>query len=111
MQTASVATAFLARAVGAATYSSLTDDQIKSLLTLDTATTRVLSRSVTCSSAYVYVVLPTAYGTPTFTVNGYSNSAWQTTTRSITFDGQAAASYTIYRSTYAVSGTLLLGVS
>jgi hypothetical protein len=111
MQTASVATAFLARAVGSSSSSSLTDDQIKSLLTIDTATTRVLSRPVACASAYVYVVLPTAYGTPTFTVNGYLNSAWQTTTRSITFDGQAAASYTIYRSTYAVSGTLLLGVS
>jgi hypothetical protein len=56
-------------------------------------------------------VLPASFGSPTFTVGGLVNSAWETTTRSITFTAQAARSYTIYRSTYPITGTVVVVVS
>jgi hypothetical protein len=78
---------------------------------VDLATNRALTRTLTPSAAYVYIVLPTSYGSPTLKVNGIVSTAWETTQRSITFTGQAARSYTIYRSTYAVTGTLNLEVA
>ena len=101
----------LVRAVGAFAGATITDQQIVASLTLDQATSRVLSRSVSPSAAYVYVVLPVSFGTPVLKVNGIVSTAWETTTRSITFSGQAARSYIIYRSTYAISGTLLVEVA
>jgi hypothetical protein len=44
-------------------------------------------------------------------VSGLTSSAWETTTRSITFAGQTAQSYGIYRSTYPITGTINLTVS
>jgi hypothetical protein len=40
-----------------------------------------------------------------------TSSAWETTTRSIAFTGQAAQSYGIYRSTYPITGTVNLVVT
>ena len=62
------------------------------------------------SSAYIYLALPTAFGTPTIKINGIVSSAWSTSTRSITFTNQSANSYTIYRSIYAITGTALVEV-
>lgn len=101
----------LVRAVGAFAGSSITDQQIVASLTVEQATGRVMSRTLNPSAAYVYVVLPTSYGSPTFKVNGIVSTAWEATVRNITFTGQAARSYTIHRSTYAITGTLLLEVS
>jgi hypothetical protein len=48
---------------------------------------------------------------PTFAVSGLTSSAWETTQRTITFTGQAATSYGIYRSTYPITGTVNLAVT
>lgn len=99
------------RAVGTFDGTIITDQQIVASLTVEQATGRVLTRTLNPSAAYVYVVLPTSYGTPTLKVNGIVSTAWETSSRSITFSGQAARSYTLYRSTYAITGTMLLEVA
>ena len=110
-ESAAVPGTLLARAAGTFAGATITDGQITSSLTVDLATNRALTRTLTPSAAYVYIVLPTSYGSPTLKVNGIVSTAWETTQRSITFTGQAARSYTIYRSTYAVTGTLNLEVA
>ena len=99
----------LARAVGASASSAASDAQILAL-SVTLGSTSTLSQSVAASSAYVYVVLPTAFGTPTIKINGIVSSAWSTSTRSITFTNQSANSYTIYRSIYPITGTALVEV-
>lgn len=89
---------------GVSNLTSLTDQQIQDFLSSDMAGGNSQSRTLTPSSQYIYFVLPGSFGAPTFTVNGLVSSAWQTTTRSIAFPSQAAASYTIYRSTYSITG-------
>jgi hypothetical protein len=101
----------LVRWWGASTATAITDGQITSQLTSDMADGRAQTRTIVASAAYLHVVLPASFGSPTFTVGGLVNSAWETTTRSITFTGQAARSYTIYRSTYAITGTVVVVVS
>lgn len=101
----------LARAVGGSASTAITDAAILSSLFVDLAAGRTLSRSLTLSAEYVYLVLPTSFGTPVIKVNGLVSNSWQTTSRSITFSGQASRSYTVWRSTYAVSGTALVEVT
>ena len=108
---AAVPGTLLARAAGTFAGATITDAQIVSALAVDLSTNRSLVRTLTPASAYVYVVLPTSYGAPTLKINGIVSTAWETAQRSITFSGQAARSYTIYRSTYAVTGTLTLEVA
>ena len=99
----------LARAVGAIASAAASDAEILALH-VDLGSTSTLSRSVAASSAYVYLALPTAFGTPTIKINGIVSSAWSTSTRTITFTNQSANSYTIYRSIYAITGTALVEV-
>ncbi len=101
----------LVRAIGASTAASITDAQIAAQLVLDLGTSRTASRSVAASAAYIYVVLPASFGTPAIRLNGFVNTAWELTTRSITFSGQTARSYAIYRSTYPITGTVTVEVS
>lgn len=101
----------LVRGSGVSSAASITDEQIKSQLTLDLGQARTLSRQLVAASQYVYVALPDSFGDPTFRVNGFTSTAWELTTRAITFDGQTARPYRVYRSTYAVTGTVLLEVS
>lgn len=101
----------LVRWWGSSTAAAITDEQIVAQLSSDMADSRAQTRTIAASAAYLYVVLPTSFGTPTFTIGGLVNSAWSTTTRSITFSGQSATSYTIYRSTYSITGTVVLAVS
>jgi hypothetical protein len=96
---------------GAFAGESITDAQIISTLSSDLGGTRSQSRTITAATAYIYVVLPTNFGTPTFAVSGLTTTAFETTQRTITFAGQPATSYGIYRSTYAVSGTVSLTVT
>jgi hypothetical protein len=96
---------------GAFAGESITDAQIVSALSSDLGGTRSQSRTITAATAYIYVVLPTSFGVPTFAVSGLTTTAFETTQRTITFAGQPATSYGIYRSTYAVSGTVSLTVS
>lgn len=110
-ETAGTAGTLLVRAIGSSTAAAITDEQIVSQLALDLSTGRAMSRTVTAAAAYVYVVLPDSFGTPAFSINGLPVTAWALTTRSITFDGQAARSYRVYRSTYPVTGTLLVEVA
>ena len=101
----------LLRWVGASAASAITDQQIAAQLTSSQGVDRTLSQVVTATSAYLYVVLPDSFGTPLLKVNGLPVTAWGLTTRSIAFAGQAARSYRIYRSTYAVTGTVLVEVA
>lgn len=89
----------------------ITDAQIVASLSSDLGGSRVQARAITAATAYVYVVLPTSFGTPTFAVSGLTSSAWETTQRTIAFAGQAATSYAIYRSTYPITGTVNITVS
>ena len=101
----------LVRAIGVSDAGAITDEQIKTQLTLDLGTNRTLSATLTATADYVYVVLPDSFGTPTISVAGFVVSAFELTTRSITFDGQTSRSYLIYRSTYPVTGTMLVEVA
>jgi hypothetical protein len=101
----------LVRAVGVSTAAAITDEQIKMALAADLGQSRNLRKQLVATSAYVYIVLPTSFDEPSISVNGFRSTAWQTTTRSITFDGQAARPYTIYRSTYPITGTALVEVA
>jgi len=90
---------------------TITDAQIVASLANDLGGSRAQSRTIAAQTAYIYVVLPTSFGTPTFAVSGLTSSAWETTQRTITFAGQSALSYGIYRSTYPITGTVNLTVS
>jgi len=100
-----------ARFWGSLASATITDAQIVASLSTDLGGSRAQSRTITAATAYLYVVLPTSFGTPTFAVSGLTSSAWETTQRTITFSGQAATSYGIYRSTYPITGTVNLTVS
>jgi hypothetical protein len=101
----------LVRAVGASTAAAITDQQIVAQLTLTLGTNRAASSTIAATAAYIYVVLPASFNAPTITLNGFVTTAWELTTRSITFSGQAARSYAIYRSTYPITGTVAVEVA
>jgi hypothetical protein len=96
---------------GSFTATTITDAQIVASLSNDLGGSLAQSRTITAQTAYIYVVLPTSFGVPTFAVSGLTSSAWETTQRTITFAGQTAFSYCIYRSTYPITGTVNLVVS
>ncbi len=101
----------LVRALGASTAAAITDAQIVAQLSLDLGTGRTASRSVVAASAYVYVVLPASFGQPSIRVNGFVSTAWELTARSIAFAGQSSRPYSIYRSTYPITGTVSVEVA
>lgn len=112
VQSAAVANeSLLVRAVGVSSAASITDQQIAAQLHLDLGTGRTTSRTVTPASQYVYVVLPVSFGAPTIRLNGFVTSAWELTTRSITFSGQTARPYNVYRSTYTITGSVAVEVA
>jgi len=96
---------------GAFATTTITDQQIAASLANDLGGSRAQSRTITAATSYIYVVLPASFGAPTFAVSGLTSSAWETTTRTITFSGQSALSYGIYRSTYPITGTVNLVVT
>lgn len=96
---------------GAFAGETITDAQIVASLSSDLGGTRAQSRTITASTAYIYVVLPTSYGVPTFAISGLTTTAFETSQRTITFTGQPATSYGIYRSTYPITGTVNITVS
>lgn len=96
---------------GAFAGQAITDAQIVSALASDLGGTRAQTRQIAASTAYIYVVLPTSFGTPAFAVSGLLTTAFEATQRTITFAGQPATSYGIYRSTYPITGTINLVVS
>lgn len=110
-EAAQVAPTLRRRFWGSFAAATITDSQIVSSLSSDLGGSRAQSRTITAETAYIYVVLPTSFGVPTFAVSGLTSSAWETTTRTITLAGQAATSYGIYRSTYPITGTVNLTVS
>lgn len=101
----------LVRAVGSSSSTPITDEQIIDQFYLDLGTSRAISRTVEAAAAYLYVVLPDSFGSPSISVNGFRVTAWQTTMRSITFDGQSPRAYVVYRSTYPVTGSVLVEVA
>lgn len=96
---------------GSFAATTMTDQQIVASLANDLGGSRAQARTITAQTAYIYVVLPTSFGTPVFAVSGLTSSAWETTQRTITFAGQSTLSYGIYRSTYPITGTVNLVVS
>jgi len=110
-ESAGIAPTLRRRFWGAFAATTITDAQIVSSLANDLGGSRAQSRTITAQTAYIYVVLPTSFGVPTFAVSGLTSSAWETTQRTITFAGQSAFSYGIYRSTYPISGTVSVVVS
>jgi hypothetical protein len=110
-ESSQVAPTLRARFWGSFASATITDAQIVASLSSDLGGSLAQSRTVAAATAYLYVVLPTSFGTPTFAVNGLTLSAWETTQRTITFSGQAATSYGIYRTTYPITGTVNLVVS
>ena len=96
---------------GSFAATTITDQQIAASLSSDLGGSRAQSRTITAQTAYIYVVLPTSFGTPTFAVSGLTSSAWETTSRTITFAGQSALPYVIHRSTYPITGTVNLVVT
>lgn len=96
---------------GAFAGATITDGQIVASLSSDLGGSRAQARTIVANTAYLYIVLPTSFGTPTFAVGGLTTSAFELTQRTITFAGQAATSYGIYRSTYPITGTVTLTVS
>ena len=101
----------LVRAVGASTAAVITDEQIVAQLYLDIGTGRSISRQVDAAAAYLYVVLPDSFGSPLISVNGFRVTAWESSTRSITFSGQTARAYRVSRSTYLINGAELVEVA
>jgi len=110
-ESAGIAPTLKRRFWGAFAANTITDAQIIASLANDLGGSRAQSRTITAATAYIYVVLPTSFGTPTFAVSGLTSSAWETTQRTITFSGQTATSYGIYRSTYPITGTVNLVVA
>jgi hypothetical protein len=110
-ESAGIAPTLKRRFWGSFAATTITDQQIVASLSGDLGGSRAQSRTIAAATAYIYVVLPTSFGAPTFAVSGLTSSAWETTQRTITFTGQTATSYGIYRSTYAITGTVALTVS
>jgi hypothetical protein len=110
-ESAGIAPTLRRRFWGAFAATTITDAQIVASLANDLGGSRAQSRTITAQTAYIYVVIPTSFGAPTFAVSGLTASAWETTQRTITFAGQSAFSYGIYRSTYPITGTVNLVVS
>jgi hypothetical protein len=110
-ESAGIAPTLKRRFWGAFAGETITDAQIVAVLSSDLGGSRAQSRTITAATAYIYVVLPTSFGTPTFAVSGLTSSAWETTQRTITFSGQTPTSYGIYRSTYPITGTVNLVVA
>lgn len=101
----------LVRAIGVSTAAAITDQQIAAQLTLDLGVNRIVSKTLTPAAAYVYVVTPVSFGNAVITMNGFTTTAWELTTRSIAFSGQTARPYNVYRSTYPITGTALVEVT
>jgi hypothetical protein len=110
-ESAAIAPTLRRRFWGAFAGQTITDVQIAATLSTDLGGSRAQARTITASTAYLYVVLPTAFGAPTFAVGGLTSSAWEMTQRTITFSGQTATSYGIYRTTYPITGTVNLVVA
>jgi hypothetical protein len=105
---ATLSGAFLTRWYGASALASLTDAQITTNLASDVADSFVQTRDIVCDGEYIYFVLAAVLGPPTFTVGGLVNTAWQSTTRRIAFTG---LDYTLYRSTYPLTGTIRVSLA
>jgi hypothetical protein len=110
-ESAGVAPTLRRRFWGSFAAETMTDAQIVASLANDLGGSRAQSRTITAATAYIYVVLPTSFGVPTFAVSGLTTTAFEPTQRTITFAGQSALSYGIYRSTYPITGTVNLVVS
>jgi hypothetical protein len=110
-ESAGVAPTLKRRFWGTFAGETITDAQIVSALSTDLGGSKAQARTITAATSYLYVVMPTSFGTPTFAVSGLVSSAWETTQRTIAFAGQSATSYGIYRSTYPITGTVSITVS
>ena len=69
------------------------------------STSRNQSRLFNGGGLYLYFAWPSAFGPPTFTVNGFPVSGWVKTTVSYLNGSGHTAAYDIYRSEYVQAGT------
>jgi hypothetical protein len=96
---------------GLSASTSLDTTAILGLSGSELSTSRVQTRTLSPSSQYVYFAWPSTFGTPAFTVNGLSNTAWTMTTVSHTNASGSTTNYDVYRSDNLLTGTVTIGVS
>lgn len=111
--TASTSVLFQSKAYwGVSALTTLTDAQIRAL-TQEFATSRLRTKTVSPAAQYIYMIYPAAFGTATFIVGGFADTAW-------TLEGGAAqnfvnaqgatVSYYVYRSNDTALGTFTVEV-
>lgn len=109
--TASTSLLFLPKLYwGANAATSLATDAEVIALSSMLAAARQMSQTITCAAEYIYIALPTAYGTPLFNVNGLLNTAWTKVTRAFTNASGYTQSYDIWRSDNLLTGTYIVQV-
>lgn len=110
---ASTTVTFLSKAYwGVSALTTLSDAQIIALSS-EFATSRLRTKVVSPSNQYIYFVYPASFGTASFVVNGFADTAW-------TLEGGAAqnfvnasgatVSYYVYRSNDTALGTFTVEV-
>jgi hypothetical protein len=90
---------------GTSALTTLGSADILTLSGSEFATGRGQSRSMSASAAYLYFAWPSAFGAPTFTVNGLPSTAWIKTTVMATNAAGYAQNYDVYRSQYIQNGS------
>lgn len=89
---------------GLSTLDTLTNAEVLTLNS-ELATSRVKTVSFNPTNQYIYIAMPTSFGTPSFKVNGLANDAWEVTPLSHTNSQNFSENYTIYRSQYVQNGS------
>lgn len=96
---------------GAFGQEAISDEEIGTVLAFTMASVRRQTRSIVAADQYIYVVLPTAFGEPTFAVNGLIVSAWEKEVRTLTTALTGPTEYAVYRSAYKFTGAATVSVS
>lgn len=108
---ANTSVTFLSKAYwGVSALTSLNDAQIIALSS-EFATSRVRSKSVSPSSQYIYFCYPASFGAASFTVNGFTDTAWTLLTRAFVNASGESVSYNIYRTDDTATGTFTVAIN
>lgn len=87
------------------------DQGMLASLSSELSTSLAQTRTISPSAQYVYFAWPSSFGTPTFTVNGLLNTAWEKTTFDYTNSQGYTTSYDAYRSQYLQSASQIIVVT
>lgn len=98
---------------GVSALTTLTDAQIIALAGSELSTAFAQSRSLSPSAQYMYFAFPTAWGTPSFTVNGLLNTAWSKVRSASAFVNASGATvnYDVWRSDNLLSSTYTVSLA